>query len=314
MKELNQNKHKVTNQSKKESINKKKMSYKKQKQVWGWIFVSPWVIGFLVFFLYPLLQSFLFSFYNVKPTKNGLVTTYVGLDKYKEALFVHESFLRTLTESLLEALINLPILLIFSLLIAVLLNTEFKGRTVARALFFIPVIFNSAAITTAMGGGEALREVMETAGIGVLSRAFDLESFLINANINETFVTFIAGTIEKIYVIITFSGVQILIFLAGLQSVPGHLYEAAKIEGATSYEMFWKITLPMVSPLLLTASVFTIVDSFLRSPVTDLMTEAFNLQNYGLNASMSWLYFATNMILLAIVLGIISRGVFYYDE
>lgn len=289
-------------------------TYKRQRVFWGIVFISPWIIGFLLFFLQPLVKSLMYSFQEVKPSATGLETTWVGFDKYVQALTEHPTFVRVLTETTWDTLINLPVLLIFSLLIAVLLNTEFKGRAIARALFFIPVIFNSAAISSALGSGEALRNILESSGVSVLAQGFDLEMFLVRANMNVVLVSFIAGTISRIYTIISVSGIQILIFLAGIQSVPKHLYEAARIEGATTYELFWKITLPMVSPLILTAAVYTVIDSFLRSPVNSVINETYTTLDYGLNASMSWLYFIATAILLIVSLSIINKGVFYYDE
>ena len=147
---------------------------------------------------------------------------------------------------------------------------------------------------------------------------------MLNANIHCG-VTFLGNASAKIYNIISYSGVQILIFLAAIQSVPKHLYEAAKIEGATQYEMFWKITFPMVSPMMLTAAVYTVVDSFLTSPLVTFIA-AYNtprkidskilgkLTEYGVNAAMSWVFCIVGMVIISIVLVLLSKAVFYYDE
>ncbi len=164
---------------------------------------------------------------------------------------------------------------------------------------------------SAAGGVDA---VLNSMGTGALSALFDLRQFLLGANIPAGVITFLTGITSAIYRTISYSGVQILIFLAAIQSVPVHLYEAAKIEGATGYESFWKITLPMVSPIILTVVVFTVVDSFLRSSITPIITRMYNLQNYGLNAAMSWIYLAASIGILAIVIGVLSKVVFYYDE
>jgi len=289
------------------------LKYQVQKKIWGFIFLLPWIIGFLLFFLKPFIESFYFSFHTVSPTSNGLKMTYVGFERYINATSVHVNFLRVLLESVGNIFINLWVILIFSLLMAVLLNAKFRGRTFARAVFFIPVIFNSAAIEAALGGGEALRTVMNQSGLGIMS-IFNLEAYLMQVNIPNWLLGILLGSVNRIYAIVSQSGVQILIFLAGLQSIPTHLYEAAKIEGATQYEIFWKITLPMVSPLILTAAVYTIINSFLRSPITEIMQSVYNAQQYGLYAAMSWMYFVMSAILLVIVLGFLSKVVFYYDK
>ena len=143
-------------------------------------------------------------------------------------------------------MINLPVLLIFSLFIAVLLNKEFRGRAVVRAIFFIPVILNSAAVSTVMSGaGSIMGELFMEENTMVI---FDLSLYLNNLGIGKDLVAFVVGLIDRVYTILTLAGVPILLFLAAIQSVPKHLYEAATIEGATAYEMFWLITLPNVSP------------------------------------------------------------------
>ncbi len=288
-----------------------RLKHKTQRKVWGIVFLTPWILGFLLFFLKPLIETFIFSFQKVTPEPGRLVTKFIGFRNYYVALRENVDFLPTLLGSIKDTAINLPVILIFSLLMAVLLNTKFKGRTFMRSIFFIPVIINSAAVASAMGGGEALRNVMEQHGQG-LAQIFDFENYLLEANLATNLVSFLISSIERIYTIVSLSGVQILLFLAGIQSIPNHLYEAAKIEGATQYEIFWKITLPMVSPMVITASVYTIVDTFIKSPVTNVIQKV-NI-DYGLNAAMSWLYFGASALLLLIVLGLLSKVVFYYDE
>ncbi|MEI3527203.1 MAG: ABC transporter permease subunit [Bacilli bacterium] len=127
-------------------------------------------------------------------------------------------------------------------------------------------------------------------------------------------VTFLSGITSTIYRTISYSGIQILIFLTAIQSVPKHLYEAATIEGATGYEQFWKITLPMVSPMILTVVVYTIVDSFLRLEIGDVMDKVYNNNEYGYYAAMSWLYILASLLIMGIIVGILSKVVFYYDD
>ena len=127
-------------------------------------------------------------------------------------------------------------------------------------------------------------------------------------------VTFLSGITSTIYRTISYSGIQILIFLTAIQSVPKHLYEAATIEGATGYEQFWKITLPMVSPMILTVVVYTIVDSFLRSEIGDVMDKVYNNNEYGYYEAMSWLYILASLLIMGIIVGILSKVVFYYDD
>lgn len=243
--------------------------YRSRKLIWGIVFLLPLVIGFVYFFLIPFISSIIYSFSYVENVPGqGIVTRPVGFANYiyaiKEAANIDGSFSEHLVSALIDITTDIPVILIFSLLIAVVLNSKFKGRAIARAIFFMPVIFNSQAIDIALGSeGEALDLVLQNSTADLFESMFNFETFLLNANIPVWLVSFLGNASAKIYDIVTYSGVQILIFLAALQSVPKHLYEAAQMEGATKYEMFWKITFPMVSPMMLPAAVYTVVDSFM---------------------------------------------------
>lgn len=302
---------------------KDNVQHRKRQALWGLVFVVPLLIGFVFFFLIPFITTVIYSFSYVDSTgSTGLVTRSVGLLNYKYVFTEHPTFVETLVASIMSIGLDVPIILIFSLLMAVILNTKFKARALVRGIFFLPVIFNSQAIDVAMATTAALQDSINATTTDLFASMFSLEDFLINANIPVGFVGYLGAATQKIYDIISFSGVQILIFLSGIQAVPKHLYEAAKIEGATQYEIFWKITFPMVSPLMLTAGVYTVVDSFLRSPILPLLKQfdkpgaPGNVEwtYYGIHAAMSWIYSIAVLLVLVIVMFLISRMVFYYDE
>lgn len=278
------------------------LSYKKQKLLWAAIFLLPWIIGFLTLFLIPMVESFRYSFFELTPRVGVIDKVFVGLGNYDYALNTHvlrnTSFRVELINTSTDVVINLPVLLIFSLFIAVLLNMKFKGRAIVRAIFFIPVILNSAAVATALGGGEAISAILEEQGIG---KIFDLEFYLIETGMAPFLISFIVGLIGRIYDILALAGVPILLFLASIQSIPKHLYEAAKIEGATGYEMFWLITLPNVSPHIITVTVYALVDTFLTSPVSSIVTHELNSQNWGLSSAMAWIYVFTIIVILVFI-------------
>lgn len=275
------------------------ITYKNQRRIWAAIFLAPWLIGFIILFLIPLIRSLVFSFYELTPQVGYIEQTFVGFQNYlyaiNEQVTTTSSFRVELLNTTLDSLINLPVLLIFSLFIAVLLNMKFKGRAVIRAIFFIPVILNSAAVATALGGGDAIAQILEQSGI---DKIFDLEFYLIQTGLGPVIVNFIVGLITRIYDILALAGVPILLFLASIQSVPKHLYEAAKIEGATSYEMFWLITLPNVSPHIVTVTVYALVDTFLTSPVSTIISDELKNLHWGLSSAMAWIYVATILVML----------------
>lgn len=296
----------------------KRLSLEQKNRYYGLYFILPWFIGFLFLFLAPLVSSFRYGLSKLKVTDEGFTLNFVGLDNYKEALFSHESYVRTLTESFVNIVINTPLIIIFSLFFAVILNQKFRGRVLARAIFFLPVILASGIIASIESGDlmqSVVRSANDSTGGGLsLMKNLQLTALLLDSGMNPVLVQYFTSAVSRIYEIVSQSGVQILIFLAGLQSISPSLYEAAKIEGSTGYEAFWKITFPMISPLILTNLVYTIIDSFISDKTSQLVVEtAFKSYNFGLSAAMAWIYFAVIAFVLWITTLLVSRKVFYQD-
>lgn len=315
VKEVNTINQNMTNEPK----HKKTMSYEGQKKVWAAIFLAPWLIGFIGLFMIPMIASFRYSFYHLVPgAGGGIEETFVGIKNYYDALQVHALgntiFKVEMINTMTDVLINLPVIIIFSLFIATILNAEFKGRAIVRAIFFIPVILNSGAVISAMGSGEAMSDIL--AGDGSFGVIFELDQYLLRAGIGEGLVTFVVGLIDRIYSILALSGVPILLFLASIQSIPRHLYEAAEIEGATKYEMFWLITLPNITPHLVTVAVFVLIDTFLTSPVSNYIAKVLSSNQWGLSSAMSWIYVSVAVLIL-VMIGTIAKvfkwGDSHYD-
>lgn len=296
----------------------KKLSLEQKNRYYGLYFILPWFIGFLFLFLAPLVSSFRYGLSKLKVTNEGFTLNFVGLDNYKEALFSHESYVRTLTESFVNIVVNTPLIIIFSLFFAVILNQKFRGRVLARAIFFLPVILASGIIASIESGDlmqSVVRSANDSTGGGLsLMKNLQLTALLLDSGMSPVLVQYFTSAVSRIYEIVSQSGVQILIFLAGLQSISPSLYEAAKIEGSTGYEAFWKITFPMISPLILTNLVYTIIDSFISDKTSRLVVEtAFKSYNFGLSAAMAWIYFAVIAFVLWITTLLVSRKVFYQD-
>src|SRR5690554_4015455 len=294
---VNENKIKVS----------KGLNYKQQKLLWAFIFLTPWLIGIGLLFVYPLITSFRYSFNFLELTRNdGLITIPVGFANYRNALLEHTYgeliFQEVLLSTLVDVLINMPVIIIFSLFIATILNTEFRGRAIVRAIFFVPVILNSGAIAAALSSGESLTQVlMESGNLGAV---FNLEEYLLRAGMGTGLVGFIVSLISRIYSILSLAGVPILLFLASIQSIPRHLYEAAEIEGATKYEQLWLITLPNVTPHILTVAVYVLVDTYLTSEVSTYIANVSGQTNWGLSAAMSWIYVGVMLLVLALVVAV----------
>ena len=294
----------------------KERTYAQQKAFWGFIYVLPWALGFILFFLVPLLSSLRYSFSNVEANSAGIAITYAGMKNYIEALTVNTSFNRTLTEAVINMVVNVPLIVIFSLFLAVLLNQKFALRSVARSIFFLPVILSSGIILSLESSSlvQAINDQSQSTGILRGFSSFELSNMMLQAGVSETIVNYLTGAVDRIYQIVSQSGVQILIFLAAIQTISPQLYEASKIEGATGYEAFWKITFPMVSPIILVNMIYTIIDSFSRNALTDLIRNTgFVNFNFGLSSAMAWIYFMAIAIILLISTYLVSRKVFYQD-
>jgi ABC-type sugar transport system permease subunit len=298
----------------------KRISLRAKEAISGYLFILPWILGFFAFFLFNFAQSVRFSLSRVEMApEGGKVVTFIGLKNFKDMFFVHPEFNRVLTETIGGLVIDVPLIIFFSLFVAMILNRKFKGRGAVRAIFFLPVVMASGAISAAIA--EALR--MMLGGISNLPEEY-LSTSGLNINyvvmqfveygVPEQVMEYVMAAVGRIYDIIKASGVQIIIFLSALQSISGSLYEVAKIEGATAYETFWKITFPMVSPFILTNVVYTIVDAYIQSEVVTLAySTAFSTFNFGLSSAMSLAgAFATCVVLLVTGL-IISAYTFYQN-
>lgn len=296
-----------------------KMSLRHKKMITGLVFISPWIIGFICIFSYSLVKTVEYSLNKLIFTDTGgYELKFQGLQNFVYAFMEDPEFTRVLSESVVNMVIDVPLIIFFSLFIAIILNRDFRGRSMIRALFFLPVIMSSPAITDAlaanlnnmMGGlSSSVSEVVNVEGLNVTALAMSLADFGMPLGLIE----YIIGAVGRVYEIVSASGIQIIIFLAALQSISPALYEVADIEGATKYESFWKITFPMVSPLILTNVIYTIIDMYSRSEVVEMtQTIAFTEMNFGLSAAISIINTIVVGIILIVFGGMISKRVFYH--
>lgn len=305
------------------TIKRKKRSLSQRRALKGFLFITPWLIGFIWFYARSLFMTIQFSFSEMIVNPGGGYTLdFVGLDNFIYAFRAHATYKQVLTTSVGNMLVDVPLITFFSLFMAMLLNRKFKGRTLVRAIFFLPVILNAEAIVDAIGlsrvmmsGGisSASAEMAASANSG-MSIEYYIQMFS-SLGLPEVLIEYVSGAVSRISDIINASGVQIIIFIAALQSIPGSMYEVAKIEGATAYETFWKVTFPMVMPHIITNVVYTVVDSFAKSDVIELAYDtAFGpTMNYGLSSVFSLVSTVVTCLILVIVCGLIQRRTFYYN-
>ena len=291
----------------------------------GWFFVLPFIIGFVVIYLPIVFRSLQFSFSAMDRIQGGgynLVP--VGFENYSNALFVDPQYLQMLISGLKDLAFDIPAIVIFSLFMAVLLNQKMVGRGAFRAILFIPVILSTGIMqsieaTNAIG---SLGEQGIESGSGVnttqeIVSAMDIQVLFANMKVGTELVEYVTAMINDIYDIVNRSGVQMLIFLAGLQSISPAIYESCSIDGATAWETFWKITLPMISPMILVNTVYTIIDAFTgkNNAMMDFIQSAMaNSNGETLGAAMAWMYFFVVILLLAAAAGIMSAFVFYQKK
>ena len=278
------------------------MKYSTRKKLFGFCLVLPWVVGFAVFLVYPLSQTILYSFSSVTITPHGTRTEPVGLKNYTDVLFTDPDFTLGIPTYLQQMVFMVPMVVVFSLLFALLLNSHIRGQRVYRAIFFLPVVLISGPIL------EKVRDV----GATELPGAGDFFVFeFINTQVPPLLAAPIQYIVQNIVLIFWFSGVQVLIFLSGLQKVDRSLYEASMVDGASAWQQFWKITIPMVRPFILLIAVYTVVDISMSSlsPFIAVIEEGMFApsQGFGFSSAASWLYFLLILAALAVAFIVFGR-------
>lgn len=281
----------------------------------GLLFVAPWIFGFLTLQALPLFQSLAISLSDVAIRPGGYELVPVGLEHFRTMLTIDPEYRPAVIETLVDVLLTVPLVLVFSLFAATLVQPQFPGRAIARSIFFLPVILSSGVVLRIQADDwlyELLQSALESAISDREGEGYLIADVFRTSGASEVVVDYLTDAVERIKEIITLSGVQILVFLAGLQSIPRSFYEASRIEGATSWEIFWKITMPILAPLVFVNAVYTVIDSFTRydNRIMELVRAvAFGRSNYGLSAAMAWGYFLFVALFLVVIYLLVARRV-----
>ena len=310
---------------------KRTASLEKKKARAGWVFILPFVIGLVLLYI-PIIYESLYTslmFRAKDPATGEMVFTFAGWESYFKALTATldgSDFLEVLITGVGDMILDIPMILLFSLFMAVLLNQKMAGRAAFRAIFFVPVIL-STGIMNSLGGEVMDNYMSSTSGINdgsgedaasEIVSAMDVQQLFSGMAIGDGMLTYVTGAINRIYDIVNRSGVQMLIFLSGLQSISPAIYESVQIDGATAWETFWKITFPMISPMILVNAVYTVIDSFTTdSSVMQYIREAsvsLDEQPIAVSTAMSWIYFLVVIGILGLVAAIFSSYVFYQKK
>ena len=305
---------------------KKLAGLEKRKSISGYLFIAPFIIGLLLFMIKPMADSLIMSFQNVDLNGktetgekiNGTVKTWVGFDNYENAVKVDPEFNRLLSEEVVRLIVYTLAIIVFSFFISLVLNQKFKGRSMVRVVFFLPVILSSGVIIGLETNNQfmaQMKDTVETTVSGV-SVSAAVESILRTMDIGGAVFDKVFEVIDNIYDVAMASGMQIIIFLSGLQTISSSMYEAASIDGCTKWESLWKITFPMISSLFLVNWIYTIVDFCMRSDnqVIDKINQVLSTKlQYGPASAMSWIYFLVIIAFVGITSFFISKVVYYND-
>lgn len=272
----------------------KPMTNKKRNAVAGYLFILPWIVGLLAFVAYPVVYSILLSLSTAKVTTSGIEMKWAGLTYYTRALAQDTTFTSTIAETVLFMACAVPVILVFSLMIAILLNSKFRLRGFFRSVFFLPVIIMS---------GPAISELLTKYTVDFSESGAGIYEFL--ATLPDFLQTPALFILNNLVLILWFSGVQILIFLAGLQKISPEIYEAASIDGAGPWEKFWKITLPAMTPIAMVSAIYTVVEiaNWTNNATNKKIgSHLFEVgQPYSFSAAMSWIYFGVVALALLLV-------------
>lgn len=278
----------------------------------GRMFCLPFYLGLIFFFIGPIVQSIRFSFSDVSLATGHYVLDWVGLGNYHAAFREDLYYSQNLVATLIEMLWRVPVILISSLFIAMLLNQKFRGRTLVRAICFLPVIVASGVILDTIRMDMVASNTMSgnVVSSDTVFQSTALNELLVEAGFSNQIVNLFTTISNNVFDVIYGGGIQMLMFLAGLQGISRSMYEAAEVEGATAWESFWKITLPLLAPVILINVVYTIVDCFTASQnaVMKQVMTGIQIMRFGESAAMLWTYCLVVLAVLGVVFLLFRRA------
>lgn len=279
------------------------------KYRYAFIFLSPWIVGMLFFFLIPIVQSAYFSFAQISIEVEGVKTTFVRLENFEYILFKDTQYISDFISSITDMLISVPFILVVSLILSVLLNNKFRGRLFFRSLFFMPVIIASGSVLELYLGAASGNATEVAVNDAVSFGMINFSEIFSALNLPSAIESYLTVALDNLFMLVWQSGIQIILFIAGLQSIPDLLYEVSKVEGATKWEEFWFITLPMLGRTMFLVIVFSIVENITKSN-NEVIAHGYNFFNnldYGIGSASLWFYFLVIGAIMALVLAFYNK-------
>ncbi len=295
--------------TKKKTIGKRHLSYNGRKALYGYGFIVIWILGFINFFVRPFIDTVIYSFNDIKFNSSGTVLTFNHFSAYRQAFLEDPDLLRQLLSCFTELIYTVPVIVILSIMIAVMLNDNFAGKTFFRAVFFLPVIISGGAVLNVIRGNDMMSLMVEGTKSGSMLEISNVQTLIQEFALPEKLSGFLITVSNTVFDMLWKAGIQILLFLGALQTISPSIYEASKIEGASGWDNFWKITIPMISPMIVVAVIYSIIDSFTDSGnavMSRILSDA-NYLKYTSGSVLSVLSFISTLLFIGIVYAVLNK-------
>jgi ABC-type sugar transport system permease subunit len=296
-------------------LRRARLSYERKKGLAGLLFIAPWILGVTWFFIYPMITAVGYIFYNVQIGEGKAEWEYVGLSNIRYVFLEDPDNVRMVVTSFLSTMGEVALILAFSIFIAIILSQRFKGRTAARAVFALPIIVSSGILLSLFRGNLFISSVVSATESTVFQSAA-LEMSMLKLGLDPSIVGRVKDMVANILDLIWKFGVQTLLFLSGIQSIPRHLYEVCAIEGANSWEAFWKVTFPLLGPFIMLNTVYSIIDAFTfySNPVMIKVESYFSRLAFSSSTTLTVFYCLYVLLLTGVVVGLLSRRIYYVEK
>lgn len=294
---------------------KKKSLLSKRRESGGYIFILPWLIGTLIFFIYPFIQSIYFAFCDLTFSEKGLVKKFTGLENFRVVFFENPEVFQKLVNSVTQMLTELVLIITLSFILSIILNQNFHGKTFARAVFALPLIVSSGVLLSIFKT-SVFSQSQEAIAETTVFQASGVQAMLESAGVGQGLINTIVGWVNSLVDMLWKSGVQIIVFLSGIQSIPPSYYEVCDIEGATAWQRFWRVTFPIMMPFCFLNIIYTIIDSFTyqSNPVMLQIMQYFGNLQYAFSNALALAYFVVIIIIIGIIAKLISGHIVYIDK
>ena len=287
----------------------------------GWVFIAPFLVGFILFYGIPLGQALVYSFSEIRFENGSYSLIPKEWANYERILFKETSYIKNLMNAVKSMALDTIIVVPFSFFSALILSREFKGRAAVRAIFFLPVVLSTGVLAT-MDSNSTMDQMMARSAadaanaMGGSFSSSEMINTLLEGSMPESIINFMTDLSGKLYDVIIKSGLQIIMFMSGLNTISPSLYESSSIEGATAWENFWKITFPMCGPYLLLNVIYTIIDSFtnISNPIIKTVkSQLTSPKLFGVACAEVWVYFIIIGIILGVAFSLMAKRVFYHE-